>query len=261
MPTNQEWAEYRAANEELRRLVERDIRQIWRAVDVSDRARFRQVILDNIPSLVDEYGKISASLAADFFETSVGRAPLLAAPVTREAAEASARWAIGPVWEDKPEKALGQLTTSMARHVRQAGRDTVRDSALDTRGVAYARVLRGDENCGFCVTMAGRGAVYTESTAVGDVERRARGGGYAKAYHDECDCDVIAIASESDWPAGYNHKKYELMYYEARKKADKDAQTGYKMLKGGTPGLPRELRDPNEPLSILQAMRDIYGMR
>lgn len=259
MPTNQEWAEYRRANEQIRQMVERDIRQVWRAIDVSDRARFRQVILDNIPALVDEYGKVSASLAAEFFETSVGRAPLLAAPVTREAAEASARWAIGPVWEDKPEKALGQLTTSMARHVRQAGRDTVRDSALQTRGVAYARVLRGDENCGFCTVMAGRGAVYTEETARGDAERRSAGG-YAKAYHDDCDCDVIAIRDESDWPADYNHLKYESMYYEARKLAGKDPNLGYKTLKGGTPGLPRELRDPNEPLSILQAMRDLYGM-
>jgi hypothetical protein len=107
--------------------------------------------------------------------------------------------------------------------------------------------------------MAGRGAVYSESTARGDRDSKI-GGGIAKAYHDDCDCDVIAISSESDWPPNYDHKKYEQMYYEARAEADKNPAFGYKTLKGGTPGLPRDLRNPDDPLSILQVMREKHGL-
>lgn len=77
-----------------------------------------------------------------------------------------------------------RLATSSARHIKQASRDVVPDTAYRNQ-VGWARQLTGKENCSFCAMLASRGAVYTEDTAL-----TKRDG---SKYHDHCDCTATLV--------------------------------------------------------------------
>lgn len=55
---------------------------------------------------------------------------------------------------------------------------------------AWARVLRGAVNCGFCVMLATRGPVYRSHVDAGGV----------RAYHDGCDCLIVPVYDHRSWP-------------------------------------------------------------
>jgi hypothetical protein len=280
--------EYSATQKRLIQWAIRDVNNLVDSVDMDDPDAARDALAEELPTLITVWGEIAATAAAEYFEDLIGSPASLAEPAAGEALQTMVRWAVGPLYgsletvfgEDDqpvldeagnpvqikippdPAKARRNLLGASQRHILDQGRNTVRQAAASTPGVAWARVLQGETSCAFCVVLAGRGAVYeSESTARSETLRKDTVGGMSEAYHDYCDCLVIAIRNESDWPEGYDHEKYELMYYEARQKAGNNPQLGYKTLRGGTPGRPRALRDPDEPLSILQAMRELYDMR
>ncbi|CAB0813667.1 hypothetical protein FRC0263_01958 [Corynebacterium diphtheriae] len=94
-----------------------------------------------------------------------------------------------------------ELGARIARHVQQAGRKVLSESAHNGTarlaisgrpvGAGYARVLSGRENCAFCTMLASRGAVYNEDTAI----RRKDG----RRYHDGCDCIPVLVVKGKNW--------------------------------------------------------------
>ncbi|MDK7143389.1 hypothetical protein QP405_05885 [Gleimia europaea] len=55
------------------------------------------------------------------------------------------------------------------------------------RPVAWARVIRGEYTCGFCIMLASRGAAY----------RNADTAGFESHYH--CDCGVVPVYDRNNW--------------------------------------------------------------
>lgn len=55
------------------------------------------------------------------------------------------------------------------------------------RPVAWARVIRGEYTCGFCIMLASRGAAY----------RNADTAGFKSHYH--CDCGVVPVYDKNNW--------------------------------------------------------------
>lgn len=104
-----------------------------------------------------------------------------------------------------------ELAARVARHVHQAGRRVISESAHngsarfagsgESAEVGYARVLSGRENCAFCTMLASRGAVYKKDTVV-----RRRDG---RRYHDGCDCIPVLVVNGKPW---FGQKQAEELY-------------------------------------------------
>lgn len=185
MPTQAEAQRYRLASIELGDLLERDLTDLWRSLDLSQPEAVRDELLRTVPALTTQYGVASASLAADWYdglrvtEGVSGRfASTMAAPAPIGAVEGSVRYAASHLFTDTPDGTLILLGGAVRRHALQAGRDTIRRAAAaDPESVGWQRVVRSGA-CGFCRLLAGRGGVYKRGTV-------------AFAAHDNCTCAAV----------------------------------------------------------------------
>lgn len=119
-------------------------------------------------------------------------------------------------------EATKRVSVELGRHVESAGRQTIAravddgktneiepaaDPNADVDGkqpIAWARMLSGAENCGFCVMLASRGPVYRSERHAGKrhVSQPFRDAGvvqYANSFHNNCDCLVVPVYHWYDW--------------------------------------------------------------
>lgn len=208
-------AEYRAANQSLVLLAQRDLGDFWAALNLSgDPTRVRDALLDFFPELVAAYGDTAALLGADWYDALRDAPPsvasftaVMARPVDAERAQGAARWALGPLFTGDPDPAgaFSLLSGSMQRLVMQPGRDTVFDSASgDPAGVRFARIPSGATTCRFCTMIASRGFVYAT----------AESAGLSNRWHDKCDCVITPGRGPDDYPEGFDLESYQRLYRE-----------------------------------------------
>lgn len=201
-----------------------------------DPAVVRDALLQFFPELVGTYGDVSALLASDFYDALRDVPPsaasfdaVFAAPTDPAMAEASARWAVGALFEEDVDLFWSQILGATQRLVLDRGRGSFYESAAaDPIRTGVARIPRGTDTCFFCIMLASRGAVYrSEVSAELVVGRGANRTGYdadgkrltggigggvkargkrplAETFHDNCDCATVTVRSDSDWPDGYD---------------------------------------------------------
>lgn len=90
-----------------------------------------------------------------------------------------------------------------------------RKTPLGRQPKAWARVLSGAENCGFCVMLASRGPVYSSAAEAG--RGKASDKDYAagvNTYHTNCDCLVVPIYDYAKWPGREQWRAAERVYKE-----------------------------------------------
>lgn len=191
----------RQGNSRIGELLARDLAAVWSGLDLGDRDGVRAAVLEAAPVLVDDYGQVSASLSADFFEDAVGARPVVADARNDERVGESARWAIGPLWDDNPDQALAQLTAALTRLALRYGRETIHVSSMNTRGVSYAWVP-GDL-CPYCVERGSRGAAFGSSQTLEGLR-----------FHDGCNCELVPVRSEADFPPGYSPAELSALLRE-----------------------------------------------
>jgi hypothetical protein len=190
--------ELRAANSALDQLVIRDTRALMASLDMSNPPQAARAMQAALPAIVTQYGNVSATVAAEFYELARDSdhvrspfRPTLARGAKPAQVSAVARWASSPLWTPDGEGAGDVVARNLAgatpRLVRLAGRETISLNA-GREGVRWARVPRSGA-CGFCQMLAGRGAVYhTKGTAAGH------------DYHDHCNCTPERIGKGEDLP-------------------------------------------------------------
>lgn len=203
-------------------LAQSDMRQVARALDYSDARATRDALLLTMPDLVQDYGRPSALLGADFYDMQSGLRPsprtaaaVLAAPSVDEQVRSSVRALVGSLFLPQPSFRTfeNDLFGAVDRLVKQPSRETPVLSAKRER-VSYARILgSSEENCKFCVLLASRGAEYSSDQAAGD-----RGG--RNSFHDNCNCSVIRVVDASDMPTGYDLKSLVAEYERGREEAE-----------------------------------------
>ncbi|BDZ40815.1 hypothetical protein GCM10025865_01140 [Paraoerskovia sediminicola] len=184
MASSADLEEFRRANAVLADQVEASLVNFWSYLDLSNPERSRNALLDFVPILVQKYGDVAATIAADWFTElrfdaiSEGFVSSLAAssersfvaraakPPSVEAVESSVRYSAGALWTDEPEKALESLTYSVRHGVIQTGRETIRQNtfAPGSGAQGWKRVTRPGA-CRFCRALEARGAVYMKATA------------------------------------------------------------------------------------------------
>lgn len=198
MATQAQVEQFRRDAQALVRMASNDLAALWDALDKRDAAAVRQALEDYYPALVATYGEYAATLAAEFYDdvtpARVGRA-VLSERVPEVQAQASARWAIGPLFAAEPNTsaALSNLGKATQRLVMTGARNTIEESSRYNRTL-YARVPSGATTCAFCLMTASRGAVYGSARAAGD----------GRKYHDECDCVPTPMSGPEDFPEGYD---------------------------------------------------------
>lgn len=201
MATAEQMDAQRTGNTRIREALSADLIRLWGSLDLADRDGVREAVLALSPALVDRFGAMSAALSAGFFEDAVGARPSVADARNDEQVGESARWAIGPLWEDNPDHALAQLTAALTRLALRYGRETIHKSAMNTRGVSYAWVP-GDL-CPFCVEHGSRGAAFGNSRTLEGLR-----------FHDGCMCELVPVRSAADFPPGYDPASLKAMYAE-----------------------------------------------
>lgn len=206
---------YRLATGDLSARVKDALEVFFLSLDFSKPETARDALLEFLPVLVDQYGAVAATLAADWYEELRGASGALgsfsavtAASVPAGAVEAKVRFLASHLWTPEPAAMLGGLLTAADKYVKQPGRDTVAYNAK-REGVRWARVPTGAKTCSFCLVLASRDAVYlTEKAAT----HKANG----DRYHGDCDCQPVRIGRKQDYPDNYLPDDYLAMYKAAR---------------------------------------------
>lgn len=180
---------------------------IWESMRASDRVVVSRALTEGWEWVLERYGNMAATLAADFFEVEAANLGLrpriqLAAAVDPRA-DAKLGWALSTANQ------WGNLVVALDELVKQPYRDTFQDSAHASGG-AWARVPTGATTCAFCRMLASRGAVYRSSESAGE----------GKTFHGKCDCGVVLVRDERDYPKGYDpaalYDQYEAGRAEAQ---------------------------------------------
>ena len=172
MPTRSDTARLRTAQTGLRTLVERDLAAFSATLDLGRPERARDALLTFTPQLVDTYGLIAATVAADWYDTvrAAEKVPgkFRATPVVPDESEAivaTVRRSAGALFTDTPATALDSLTGPVGKYALSGSRETImRSSIRDPQASGWTRVTSGG-SCAFCRMLAGRGAVYARDTA------------------------------------------------------------------------------------------------
>lgn len=196
-------------------LAQRDLTDFWSTLNLAaDGVVIRDALLDVFPDLLSSYGDTAAVIGADWYDmlrdappSAASFSAVLANPVSPAHAEASARWALGPLFQADPDpaQALSNLNGVTQRLVLKPGRDSVWHSASqDPVRTRVARVPSGLKTCAFCVMVASRGAVYTSLHAAGE----------GNEYHGDCNCVPTPIRTPDDWPEGHDIEAFQRLYAE-----------------------------------------------
>lgn len=163
---------------ELARLANGDLDRLLRAVQGTD---LLPALYDLLPALIDQYGTASGLLAAEWYDEARAAAGVRGSFTARPAkigdtgAAALIGWASATA--NSPEAMASLLAGGLQRRVTNFGRQTVMESAVsDPRATGWQRVARVT-GCNFCQMLAGRGAVYRESSV-------------SFGAHDDCHCQA-----------------------------------------------------------------------
>lgn len=206
-------SEARQALIDLTTLTRRELFDLWqRLAGVRDNAELRDLLLDVLPAIGEEYGNAAATLAADWYDDLRAEAGVagrfFAEPHPLPDLgryEALVGWALVPLYQSTPDRdaALVLLEGGMQRTVADQHRLTVVESTQrDPQAKGWRRIGVG-ANCRLCNKLIARGAVYTDETVT-------------FRTHDHCNC-----AASPTWDD--NVVKVPTDAYRASKRHQSDA--------------------------------------
>jgi hypothetical protein len=192
-------AERRVLLDQINRLAQTDLNNLWRAAELLADNDFFDYMLAGFPELAGNYHQVAAQVAANWFEESDPLSTYVARVATPLAAErltGTARWALG----GDGTQALSRMTGSLQRATFDGARDTVFDN-VETSGARWIRVARPNA-CGFCrllATRTGESSYSSKAAAVNVVGRRNRGSRRrGEKFHDDCYCQPVEIRGNQD---------------------------------------------------------------
>lgn len=184
---------------------------IWDSMRTSDRMVVSRALTEGWEWVLERYGNMAATLAADFFEVEAQNLSLtprvqMAAPFDGPRANARLGWALST------DNQWANVTVLLDELVKQPYRSTFQDSAHASGG-AWARVPTGAETCAWCRMLGSRGAVYHS-------RELAQFGTNGKSYHGDCDCQPVLVRGPEDYPKGYDPNALYDEYEAGRAAAD-----------------------------------------
>lgn len=220
MATSADVAALRQIQKDVAALAYREILAFWRTLDPSDPIAAVRALEAFLPEVIAAYGEVGAAAAADFYDELRSQSPaarqayaaVMGDAVPLDQVRASTRWAAGPLFVSRPdfaEATLARVIEVADRFVKAQPRRTIVENVRrDPAGARYARVPSGATTCGFCLTLASRGAVYATEASAGE------------HYHGHCDCVPTPVWTDSDLPEGYDLEALQRTYRDAKRQTD-----------------------------------------
>lgn len=184
-----------AAQRELVRMAQNELRGFFGSVDLTRPELVRDALVEIVPLLTREYGELVATVAAEWFE-QVHPGAFLAQTAAETFPSAgvveNVRYHAGALFTDDPYAAVNGISGALQRFILYSGRTTVaRNVQLDPSKPRFGRVPTGAKTCAWCSMLASRGFVYLTRETAGVV---------ASDYHDDCDCQIVP-----EWDSGSSH--------------------------------------------------------
>ena len=184
-----------AAQRELVRMAQNELRGFFSTVDLTRPELVRDALVEIVPLLTREYGELVATVAAEWFE-QVHPGAFLAQTAAETFPSAgvveNVRYHAGALFTDDPYAAVNGISGALQRFILYSGRTTVaRNVQLDPSKPRFGRVPTGAKTCAWCSMLSSRGFVYMSRETAGMV---------ASDYHDDCDCQIVP-----EWDAGSSH--------------------------------------------------------
>lgn len=223
MATPARGQEYADSQAQIVALALAELAAFWSSLDLSKPTAAKAAVAEFMATLVDSYGSLSSTIAADFYdELREAAAPggrfvaLVGSYANFDQIRGASDWAVQPLFPSiepifeagpdgepvfvgereiapDPTAALERLQGATQRLVQDAGRQTIVDNVeRDPSSPGWARMPIG-ETCKFCRMLASRGAVYTSRDKALFKEEGGR-------YHDWCDCEPVPVWSDADLP-------------------------------------------------------------
>jgi hypothetical protein len=174
----------RASNE-----VEAQTLELIERVGIENVSAIREGSKSIMNAVTQQYDNAAASLAAQFYDTqALGTNSKLSSAITETTYSEDL---VDRVAHYQAQKLVDGDAEAFARACGELAQNSVKQSLNATilanckrdegKGVRYARVLVGHENCTFCIMLAGRGAVYHSRRKAGELNH----------YHRRCDCKIV----------------------------------------------------------------------
>lgn len=206
MATQAELEQVRRALNRLSSAAASDMQSVWDSLSTGDRVRASRALREGWLWVLERYGNMAATLAADFFEVEARNLQLTPRVQLAKPEEGRAMGKLG--WALSTDDQHGNLWVALDEMVKQPYRQTVQASAHASGG-AWARVPSGSHTCAWCRMLASRGAVYRSKDS-------ANGG----RYHGKCDCVPTLVRGPQDYPKGYDPDALYDQYEAGRAEAD-----------------------------------------
>lgn len=215
MASREALTEFASAQKRVVDFARQDLQAFWDLLDLSNPENVRNELLDFVPALVQQYGDVAATAAAEWYEelrrAAIGGSyqAVTAGTADPEAIAGSVRYAAGSLFSDSPQDALALINGAVQRLVQYSGRETVtRNVATDRSKPRFARVPQG-VTCAWCTLLASRGFVYHSKRTAGET----------KHFHDDCDCQIVPSWDKSPYIEGYDPEEMYGQYMTAREAA------------------------------------------
>lgn len=184
MVTRSDVTELTSAVKELVRMAKADLAGFFGSLNMALPESARDALVEYLPILVQEYGDMAATVAAEWYEKNHPGyyQALLADTFPTDGLVGGVKYHAGNLFTDNPNLTLSGLSDSLGRYIQYSSRGTIaRNVSLDPEKPRYGRVPTGSVTCAWCSMLASRGFVYlTEKTA-----------GLNKHYHNGCDCQIV----------------------------------------------------------------------
>ena len=183
MPSSETVNRLRKTQQTIAEWAQRDLARLWDRLDHTDVEATRKALAEFFPVLINKYGDLSATAAAEWYEDVIFQRALMSGAREVEVINKRMRWAVRPDSAGASNQALANLQLVTDELVKQFGRDVITLSARKHK-IRWARVPTGAETCAFCLMLAGRGYVYRSAKKGGDSFS-------GNEFHGHCDCAVV----------------------------------------------------------------------
>lgn len=169
----------------------------------ADPVEARKALEVLLPALVDKYGGIAETVAAEWYERLTGERAVLGATAARAELGKAVGWAASTMTEEEFQIAYRATMKQIDKFVKNQARETVAESCRSNLR-RFARMTTGVNTCAFCDMMAANGYVYESRDSAGE----------GKKYHGNCHC--IIVPEDGVTPAGFDPAGARARYEEAK---------------------------------------------
>ncbi|MGW9021272.1 VG15 protein [Leucobacter chromiiresistens] len=220
--------------------------ELWSTYSGLPPAQFQELLLELMPALVSDYGKVAGTAAAEWYEQARAEAlggnyrAIAVTEANLEAVRESAQWAGGAIADGDLSAARARFGEVLDRNVKQAGRSTIVENARrDPARPRFARIPSGSKTCAFCTMLASRGAVYYSADTAGALNR----------WHGGCNCQQVPEFAMSAQEKAAHEDAVDRMrrQYEAAKEAAGERASDKEILAYMRKMFPRDYTDGSGP--------------